>query len=616
MDSEYDQRITSSFSQLKSCLSHESPALMRQLETIRDQAQGMTAYAHEYDFADVKANGFRVGIEYSIRLFEYGVKHFGPKTGKQADESFRQMVTLFEAGGRYFTSLREATSASKCLVDGNVDILSAAFAEYFSRDGMDAGFGPMSGFFLDGPEDRVCYLFYLVIGVIAGGSLTASFKSMIDPEFRRDQIRREYNCMRVEHLKWIDVVGDNWYVRRVAPLLTFGYFKPAVTRDIHIPRQERFKILCDVDQQSCDLVMHESVVNSSSVLRCRLQLDTRKESRDGTVILHTHGGGFVMGSADNHECYDRGWIMAVPGVAMVSVDFDLSPESQFPVAVQQILDAYLFLLSDNAEQVIGYKPKRVMMIGDSSGALMALSVIVILNDLRRKFSQAKRDIIMPIGLLAVYPSFMCVPFTTPSLLLSAIHPELPFPAFLTMVSAYVPFKDHKLNNAIRCGYTKDKISRWQLVYDWLTSKPEEYTNGWHDYHREVGDREEGMQDMDVDQEQNNNNYREDVWWNQSSEATRKRMQDWKLIRHPYVSPLLHPDLKSLKDIQLSVFALSSDPILDHAVEVCKAWGGPVNFTVWTDVMHAFLPFVACGGKYEAHNNEIIQEIKRVIGYQA
>lgn len=56
------------------------------------------------------------------------------------------------------------------------------------------------------------------------------------------------------------------------------------------------------------------------------------------VVLHAHGGGFAIGSADNHENYTRCWVNDLPhGTAFISVDYSLSPESLFPTQLQEIL---------------------------------------------------------------------------------------------------------------------------------------------------------------------------------------------------------------------------------------------------------------------------------------
>ena len=575
----YAPRLLISFQKAIETFS-EDPELVASLKALLNYAIEMSSFAHEYDFREVKSNGFRVSVEYVIRLFDYGSKYY---KDQRADETYKNMVNLFVAAIPYYKELRDKTRKSKSLIDPSVQILSEAFAEYFTKNGMDAGFGPMTGYYFDAPENKVCYLAYFFISLITPGSLAGSIRAMFDRDFCRDCVRREYNNMTVEHLKWIDLFADNLWVRRISPVLTFGYWRPNIRRTVFVPRQERYKILCDVEKQSCELVQHDSDVRSSETLRCRIQQDTGREP-DGTVVMHAHGGGFVMGSADNHESYNRSWPIAMPGVAFFSVDYDLSPEAQFPGMVQQILDAYLFLHTRESRNVIGYQPRRILLIGDSSGGLILTALTCILNDLRKKFN-CDQEFNMPIAIIGIYPSFYCVPFTTPSMMLSGIHTELSFPAFLTMISAYVPFMDQNFNNVMRTGYAHDRSSRLSFIWQWLTGRA-------------------------VVQEQ-----RSDVWWNQSSEMSMKRMQDWKLIKHPYVSPLLYSDFESLSEVKLSVFACATDPILDQSVEICKKWRGEVSLHVWDDVIHAFLTAISAGGKYVAYNDQVIAEIKRLTKYQ-
>lgn len=209
IEKEYADRINASYRKLASCLSHEDSSFMKQLIRIRDQVTHLSADVHEYDYADVKVNGFRVGIEYVIRLFEYGSKRFASSwfksSGGKADHEFKQMVTMFEAGLVYFQQLREATKETKSLIDSNVDILNHGFMEYFDRNGMDAGFGPMTGFFFPEPEAFYAYYFYIGIGVVAGGTVANALKSLVDFKTGLDPSRVQPHASgapEVDRLLW------------------------------------------------------------------------------------------------------------------------------------------------------------------------------------------------------------------------------------------------------------------------------------------------------------------------------------------------------------------------------------------------------------------------------
>ena len=84
------------------------------------------------------------------------------------------------------------------------------------------------------------------------------------------------------------------------------------------------------------------------------------------VLLHIHGGGF---SLCDREC---SYTEAIPLAALsetrvVSVDYSLAPEKQFPIAVDEVVQVYRSLLKDHA-------PARIGMFGSSAGAIIAAQV--------------------------------------------------------------------------------------------------------------------------------------------------------------------------------------------------------------------------------------------------
>ena len=65
----------------------------------------------------------------------------------------------------------------------------------------------------------------------------------------------------------------------------------------------------------------------------------RAPHKDGTVLLHFHGGGFIGMSSFSHQSYTRQWVNATD-IPMVSVDYRLAPEHPFPAAIVDCWHAY------------------------------------------------------------------------------------------------------------------------------------------------------------------------------------------------------------------------------------------------------------------------------------
>ncbi|QQX89551.1 alpha/beta hydrolase (plasmid) [Cupriavidus necator] len=86
--------------------------------------------------------------------------------------------------------------------------------------------------------------------------------------------------------------------------------------------------------------------------------------------LYFHGGGFMVGNLETHDKICR-FLASRAKVAIVAVDFRLSPEHVFPAAHDDCLAACLWILR-HAEQH-GLDARRFALAGESSGGHLALS---------------------------------------------------------------------------------------------------------------------------------------------------------------------------------------------------------------------------------------------------
>lgn len=87
-----------------------------------------------------------------------------------------------------------------------------------------------------------------------------------------------------------------------------------------------------------------------------------------SVIVFAHGGGFVWGSLDTHDGLCRRMALAT-GKAVVSVDYRLSPESQFPAAEDDVFVVARQALEGAIDGVS--RGCSVSLCGDSAGGYLA-----------------------------------------------------------------------------------------------------------------------------------------------------------------------------------------------------------------------------------------------------
>lgn len=94
----------------------------------------------------------------------------------------------------------------------------------------------------------------------------------------------------------------------------------------------------------------------------------------GRVVLYFHGGGYGAGSVHTHRDLTARVSLAARA-EVLSVDYRLAPEHQFPAAVDDGLGAYRWLLGPG-----GFSPSQVAFSGDSAGGGLALGVALAARD--------------------------------------------------------------------------------------------------------------------------------------------------------------------------------------------------------------------------------------------
>ena len=84
------------------------------------------------------------------------------------------------------------------------------------------------------------------------------------------------------------------------------------------------------------------------------------------VLLYLHGGGFTVGSVATHDPLCR-QLAHLAGCMVVSLDYRLAPQFQFPVAHNDAWDALQWLAAHAAS--LGADASRIAVGGDSAGGI-------------------------------------------------------------------------------------------------------------------------------------------------------------------------------------------------------------------------------------------------------
>lgn len=95
------------------------------------------------------------------------------------------------------------------------------------------------------------------------------------------------------------------------------------------------------------------------------------------ALVYLHGGGFTLFSIDTHDRLMREYAER-GGFAVIGVDYPLSPEAKYPVALDRI-EALMLWLKDHGGE-LGIDPTRMAMGGDSAGANLSFATALKLRE--------------------------------------------------------------------------------------------------------------------------------------------------------------------------------------------------------------------------------------------
>ena len=151
------------------------------------------------------------------------------------------------------------------------------------------------------------------------------------------------------------------------------------------------------------------------------------------ALLFFHGGGYVLGSVETHHNFVASMSLSL-GMRIYSLEYSLSPENKFPIALGDARKAYLKITEK-------YDSKKILLCGDSAGAHLAAALSYDLCEL---------NIPSPYAQVLIYP-MVCPSLNSESM-------ELYKENFLLTKSSMQWFWDQ-----LRINDTDDKNPRFNLL---------------------------------------------------------------------------------------------------------------------------------------------------------
>ena len=124
-----------------------------------------------------------------------------------------------------------------------------------------------------------------------------------------------------------------------------------------------------VEQRSCD--------GPNGPVSLRIYRPTGSPNERMPCLVFYHGGGWVLGSLDGVDGLCR-TLCQEAQLVVISVDYRLAPEHQFPTGVEDCWAATCWV-AENAES-LGIDPLKLVVGGDSAGGNLAASVALRARD--------------------------------------------------------------------------------------------------------------------------------------------------------------------------------------------------------------------------------------------
>lgn len=107
-----------------------------------------------------------------------------------------------------------------------------------------------------------------------------------------------------------------------------------------------------------------------------------KHKSSHKVILQIHGGGYELSLPRGNMYLAKKYLKVLPDFSVFTVNYRVAPEHKYPAALQDVEKSYQWLLQH------GYQAEDIIIVGDSAGAGLALSLVMYLRNKGTKLPKA------------------------------------------------------------------------------------------------------------------------------------------------------------------------------------------------------------------------------------
>ncbi|RWS29793.1 carboxypeptidase B-like protein [Leptotrombidium deliense] len=339
-------------------------------------------------------------------------------------------------------------------------------------------------------------------------------------------------------------------------LISFANFNSEVgIKEIFVPRQAKWKmdsISLEVNTQRLNDFGY--IESNQSKTRCCL-ISKNERNKCDSIVLHCRGG--MSDTQESHQPYLVDWVDKMRSIPVLSVDYTSLSEGSISVALQEIMDVYIWLISNHrsVRQKLGYQPKKVVLCGHGIGGYLMMLLLFMLNDIQSLINEE-----------------------------SIVHASKgEQKKAKTLIE--------RLLNILR-----------QLRSKGLFNTLIDFSQKWLKFAGSVIHRFEVSPFKKC----------KNSWLIDDSRQLQERISDYV---NASIAPIFHRDFDSVSDIPLYLMTSEFDYTLDDNITMAKCWKGQVTLKCFKRLPHSFLRYFYLSEEAKKASNICLSYLLNSFGFE-